>query len=100
MLSSFSLAIRATAELHKQLPPNQPPSPCHTMPKAYKTRSTNHRNRDAFSKREKASEDLYVRQKEREKLKELKAKIEQQQKHLKELGDHMYVSSFHALHYT
>lgn len=30
---------------------------------------------DAFSKREKASEDLYVRQQEQEKLQQLKAKI-------------------------
>ncbi|KAL9121483.1 MAG: hypothetical protein Q9187_001961 [Circinaria calcarea] len=44
---------------------------------------------DSFSKREKASEDLFVRQKEREKLLAVKAKIAEQQKHLKELDKHI-----------
>ena len=39
------------------------------------TRSGGAAQGDAFSKREKASEDLYVRQQEQEKLKTLKAKI-------------------------
>ncbi|KAL9030855.1 MAG: hypothetical protein Q9196_001054 [Gyalolechia fulgens] len=40
---------------------------------------------DAFSKREAANEDLYVRQKEMEKLAALKKKIEEHKKHLEEL---------------
>ncbi|MCJ1326807.1 hypothetical protein MMC10_003473 [Thelotrema lepadinum] len=44
---------------------------------------------DAFSKREMASEDYSVKQREKEKLLALKAKIEAQQKHLKDLSDHI-----------
>ena len=47
--------------------------------------------RDAFSKREQADENLYVRQKEQEKLQELKKKIADHQKHLEELDKHVYV---------
>lgn len=46
---------------------------------------------DAFQKREKANEDWAIRQREKEKLLELKAKLAQQQAHLKQLSDHMYV---------
>ena len=58
-------------------------------------------NRDAFSKREQADENLYVRQKEMEKLAGLKKKIEEHQKHLDQLDKNMYVtvighSSFHG----
>lgn len=48
--------------------------------------------RDAFSKREQADENYYVRQKEMEKLSALKAKIEEHKKHLEELDKHVYVS--------
>ncbi|KAL8781681.1 MAG: hypothetical protein Q9213_005898 [Squamulea squamosa] len=44
---------------------------------------------DAFSKREAASEDYYVRQKEMEKLQNLKQKIEEHKKHLEELDKHV-----------
>ncbi|CAF9929597.1 hypothetical protein IMSHALPRED_007951 [Imshaugia aleurites] len=37
---------------------------------------------DAFSKREQADENLYVRQKEQEKLQQLKQKIADHKKHL------------------
>lgn len=46
---------------------------------------------DAFQKREKASEDWAIRQREKEKLLALKAKLAEQQAHLKQLSDHMYV---------
>ena len=49
------------------------------------------RRRDAFSKREQADENLYVRQKEQEKLQELKKKIMDHKKHLDELDQHVYV---------
>lgn len=51
---------------------------------------------DAFSKREQADENLYVRQKEQEKLRELKAKIEEHQKHLAQLDKNVYVYPLRA----
>ena len=48
-------------------------------------------NRDAFSKREQADENFYVRQKEQEKLQQLKQKIADHKKHLDELDQHVYV---------
>ena len=48
-------------------------------------------NRDAFNKREQADENLYMRQKEQEKLRDLKAKIDGQKKHLENLDKHVYV---------
>jgi galactokinase len=48
-------------------------------------------NSDAFSKREQADENYYVRQKEMEKLQALKAKIDEHKKHLEELDKHVYV---------
>ncbi|KAL6714080.1 ATPase inhibitor [Lecanora helva] len=44
---------------------------------------------DAFSKREQADENLYVRQKEMEKLASLKQKIDEHKKHLEELDKHV-----------
>ncbi|KAL8866189.1 MAG: hypothetical protein Q9174_006447 [Haloplaca sp. 1 TL-2023] len=44
---------------------------------------------DAFTKREQANEDFAIRQKEMEKLKGLKEKIEQHKKHLEELDKHV-----------
>ncbi|RYO77384.1 hypothetical protein DL766_008846 [Monosporascus sp. MC13-8B] len=44
---------------------------------------------DAFQKREKASEDYAIRQREREKLLELKKKLAEQQGHLQKLSDHI-----------
>lgn len=46
---------------------------------------------DAFTKREQASEDYFVRQKEMEKLQALKDKIAGHQKHLEDLDKHVYV---------
>lgn len=48
---------------------------------------------DAFQKREKANEDYAIRQREKEKLLELKKKLAEQQAHLKQLSDHMYVNT-------
>ncbi|KAL3423727.1 hypothetical protein PVAG01_05474 [Phlyctema vagabunda] len=44
---------------------------------------------DAFSKREKANEDYNIKLREKEKLQELKRKLEEQQGHLKKLEDHI-----------
>ncbi|KAI9835447.1 MAG: hypothetical protein M1819_002365 [Sarea resinae] len=44
---------------------------------------------DAYTRREKAQEDFYVKQKEREKLLSLKAKLQQQREHLDELDKHI-----------
>ncbi|RKU40580.1 hypothetical protein DL546_002289 [Coniochaeta pulveracea] len=44
---------------------------------------------DAFQKREKAAEDYAVRQREKERLLELRKKLHEQQAHLKQLSDHI-----------
>ncbi|KAH8884497.1 hypothetical protein GQ53DRAFT_752109 [Thozetella sp. PMI_491] len=44
---------------------------------------------DAFQKRERASEDFAIRQREKEKLLELKKRLAEQQEHLKKLSAHM-----------
>ncbi|KAI6093898.1 mitochondrial ATPase inhibitor, IATP-domain-containing protein [Hypoxylon rubiginosum] len=44
---------------------------------------------DAFQKREKANEDYTIRQREKEKLLELRKKLREQQDHLKKLSDHI-----------
>jgi len=44
---------------------------------------------DAFQKRERASEDYAIKQREKEKLMELKKKLAEQQAHLKQLSDHI-----------
>jgi len=44
---------------------------------------------DAFSKREKANEDYSIKLREKEKLLELKKKLAEQHKHLKQLEEHM-----------
>ncbi|RQM07326.1 hypothetical protein DH86_00001018 [Scytalidium sp. 3C] len=48
---------------------------------------------DAFRKREKANEDYAIREREKEKLLELKKKLTEQQAHLKKLEEHMYVAA-------
>ncbi|KAM5362565.1 hypothetical protein ACJZ2D_012477 [Fusarium nematophilum] len=45
---------------------------------------------DAFQRREKANEDYAIRQREKEKLIELKKKLQEQQQHLERLSKHMY----------
>ena len=54
------------------------------------TQGCKHR-RDAFQRRERANEDWAIKQREKEKLMELKKKLAEQQAHLKQLSDHMYV---------
>ncbi|KJZ73603.1 hypothetical protein HIM_06936 [Hirsutella minnesotensis 3608] len=44
---------------------------------------------DAFQRREKASEDYAIRQREKEKLLELKKKLAEQQQHLDRLAKHI-----------
>lgn len=44
---------------------------------------------DSFTKREKAAEDYYIRQKEKEKLFQLREKLKQQRAHLDELDKHI-----------
>ncbi|KAI1323349.1 mitochondrial ATPase inhibitor, IATP-domain-containing protein [Xylariaceae sp. FL0255] len=44
---------------------------------------------DAFQKREKANEDYAIRQREKEKLLELKKKLAEQQGHLQKLSEHI-----------
>ncbi|KAL4921079.1 mitochondrial ATPase inhibitor, IATP-domain-containing protein [Aspergillus aurantiobrunneus] len=44
---------------------------------------------DQFQKREAAQENLYIRQKEQEKLLALRKKIDEQRKHLDELDKHL-----------
>ncbi|KUL88414.1 hypothetical protein ZTR_05469 [Talaromyces verruculosus] len=44
---------------------------------------------DSFTKREAAQENLYVKEKELQKLRELKAKLKEQRKHLDELDKHI-----------
>lgn len=44
---------------------------------------------DAFQRREKGAEDFAIRQREKEKLMELRKKLDEQQSHLKKLSDHM-----------
>ncbi|KAM7207054.1 Mitochondrial ATPase inhibitor, IATP domain containing protein [Rhypophila sp. PSN 637] len=46
---------------------------------------------DAFQRREKAAEDYAIRQREKEKLLELRKKLHEQQAHLQQLSDHMSV---------
>ncbi|KAL1894431.1 ATPase inhibitor [Sporothrix stenoceras] len=44
---------------------------------------------DAFTKREKAAEDYAIRQREKEKLMQLKQKLKEQQAHLEQLSQHI-----------
>ncbi|AEO70442.1 0f6f47e7-cad9-4a97-947f-7b768978ea6f [Thermothielavioides terrestris] len=44
---------------------------------------------DAFQRRERANEDYAIRQREKEKLMELKKKLAEQQAHLQQLSDHI-----------
>ncbi|KAK0508875.1 hypothetical protein JMJ35_008246 [Cladonia borealis] len=53
------------------------------------TRSGGAAQGDAFSKRERASEDMAIREMEMQKLREMKAKIADHKKHLDELEKNM-----------
>lgn len=45
---------------------------------------------DAFQRRERAQENFAIRQREKEKLMELRKKLKEQQQHLDRLSQHMY----------
>jgi len=53
------------------------------------SRPTGEAGGDSFTKREKAAEDYYIRQKEKEKLLQLREKLKQQKAHLEELEAHI-----------
>lgn len=53
------------------------------------SRPTGQRGGDAFTKREMAQEELYIRKEEREKLLAIKEKLQQQKKHIEELEKHI-----------
>ncbi|KAJ9656260.1 ATPase inhibitor [Neophaeococcomyces mojaviensis] len=53
------------------------------------TRAGGSASADSFNKREQASENLFIREKEMENLKKLKAKLKEQRKHLDELDAHI-----------
>jgi len=53
------------------------------------SRPTGEQGGDSFTKREKAAEDYYIRQKEKEKLLAIKEKLKQQRAHLDELDAHL-----------
>jgi hypothetical protein len=59
--------------------------------------TTNSFPRDAFQRRERANEDYAIKQREKEKLLELKKKLADQQVHLKKLSDSMLVSIYSIL---
>ncbi|PSN71657.1 hypothetical protein BS50DRAFT_569308 [Corynespora cassiicola Philippines] len=50
------------------------------------------RGGDAFTKREAAAEELYIRQEEKAKLLAIREKLKQQQAHIEELTKHMFVA--------
>ncbi|KAF1973660.1 hypothetical protein BU23DRAFT_506310 [Bimuria novae-zelandiae CBS 107.79] len=47
------------------------------------------RSGDAFTKRETAAEEMYIKQEERAKLLAIKQRLQQQQKHIEELTAHI-----------
>jgi len=53
------------------------------------SRAGGERSGDAFTRRETAAEELYIREQEKLKLHELKAKLGQQRKHLDELENYI-----------
>ncbi|KAF1831302.1 hypothetical protein BDW02DRAFT_505584 [Decorospora gaudefroyi] len=53
------------------------------------SRPTGSAGGDAFTKREAASEELYIRQEERAKLLAIKAKLKQQRQHMEDLDKHI-----------
>ncbi|EON67190.1 hypothetical protein W97_06443 [Coniosporium apollinis CBS 100218] len=52
-------------------------------------RSGGERAADAFTRRERSAEEMYIRQEERNKLLQLKEKLKQQRKHIDELDKHI-----------
>ncbi|KAF1955343.1 hypothetical protein CC80DRAFT_415755 [Byssothecium circinans] len=52
------------------------------------------RSGDAFTKREAAAEELYIKQEERNKLLAIRQRLMQQQQHIEELAKHMSVCPF------
>ncbi|KAF2107635.1 mitochondrial ATPase inhibitor, IATP-domain-containing protein [Lophiotrema nucula] len=57
------------------------------------SRPTGSQGGDAFTRRETAAEELYIRQEERAKLLAIKERLKQQRQHLDELEKHMYVDT-------
>ncbi|KAF2864837.1 mitochondrial ATPase inhibitor, IATP-domain-containing protein [Massariosphaeria phaeospora] len=53
------------------------------------SRSGGSRGGDAFTKRETAAEELYIKQEERQKLLAIKEKLKQQKQHIEELEKHI-----------
>jgi hypothetical protein len=53
------------------------------------SRPTGSAGGDAFTKREAASEELYIRQEEKAKLLAIKEKLKQQRKHMEDLDKHI-----------
>ncbi|KAF1943554.1 hypothetical protein EJ02DRAFT_421192 [Clathrospora elynae] len=53
------------------------------------SRATGSAGGDAFTKRETASEELYIRQEERAKLLAIKEKLKQQRQHMEDLDKHI-----------
>ncbi|KAF2471088.1 uncharacterized protein BDR25DRAFT_224391 [Lindgomyces ingoldianus] len=53
------------------------------------SRPSGERGGDAFTKRETAAEEMYIRQEEKAKLRAIKAKLQEQKKHIEELEKHM-----------
>lgn len=53
------------------------------------SRPTGQAGGDAFTKREHAQEELYIRQQEVEKLRAIQAKLAEQRKHIDELDKHI-----------
>ncbi|KAL1611969.1 ATPase inhibitor [Paraconiothyrium brasiliense] len=53
------------------------------------SRSGGIRSGDAFTKRETAAEEMYIRQEERARLLAIRQKLQQQQKHIEELTKHI-----------
>ena len=75
--------------LHTPDPSRELPSPTSNPPHNQEQANNRPFYSDAFQRRERASEDFAIRQREKEKLQELKKKLAEQQAHLKQLSDHM-----------
>ncbi|KAF2182491.1 hypothetical protein K469DRAFT_585690 [Zopfia rhizophila CBS 207.26] len=50
------------------------------------------REGDAFTRRETAAEELYIKQEEKAKLLAIREKLKQQKQHIEELDKHMYAA--------
>ncbi|KAJ9646450.1 ATPase inhibitor [Coniosporium tulheliwenetii] len=73
-------AARPAASALRELPASR--SPCSSISNALD-------RRDAFTRRERSAEEMYIRQEERNKLLQLKEKLKAQRKHIDELDKHI-----------